>query len=266
MLSGFKAIGAVREDFGMMMMKVLRSGCARRLMLAFTLAFAPLGAMAQEAVDEVPAAPDAAAPAPAAPEAAPAAPAAPAGAAATRPQPPGTWAKYCNTDPATQKELCMVILELHANNGRTVASVSIRQVTGEDKISMVAAIPPGMLIQPGLRLMIDGGKPTFMKFGICFPNACYGELEINKDFIGLLKGGSKLVLTTLNTQGKPIAFPITLAGFTKVYDGRANPAPTTSDAAPAQSRADLENALQDAAEAQRKKLIEQQQKEAGQGN
>ena len=241
----------------MMMMNVLRSGCARRLMVAIALAFAPMGAMAQEASDEVPAVPDVVAPAPDA--------AAPAGAAAARPAqpPPGAWAKYCSSDPATQKELCMVIQELRANNGRTVASLSIRQVTGEEKISLVAAVPPGMLIQPGLRVMVDGGKPTFMKFGICFPNACYGELDINKDFIGLFKGGSKLVLTTLNTQGKPIAFPMTLAGFTKIYDGAAMTPPTTS-AAP--SAADLENALQARAEAQRKKLIEQQQKETGQAN
>ena len=238
-----------------MMMSVLNSKNARRLMVAVALAVVPLGAVAQEATEDAPAVPDAAAPAPdAAPAAAPAAPPA---------QPPqAAWTKYCSSDPATKKELCMVIQELRANTGRTVASLSVRQVTGEDKISLVAAVPPGMLIQPGLRIMIDSGKPTFMKFGICFPNACYGELEITTDYIGLLKGGGKLVLTTLNTQGKPIAFPMTLAGFTKVYDGKGvDPqaaAPATAD--------DLQDALQARAEKERQKLIEQQQKETGQTN
>ena len=68
-------------------------------------------------------------------------------------------------------------------------------------------------------MQIDDGAQTEMKYGICFPNACYGELEINDEFITKLKGGGKLILTTLNQQAKPVNFPMTLAGFTKAYDG-----------------------------------------------
>jgi invasion protein IalB len=171
------------------------------------------------------------------------------------------WTKLCNTDAATKKELCLVIQELKADTGQFIASATIRQVTGEEKISFIAAVPPGMLLQPGLRAQIDDGKQYEIKYGICFPNACYGELEVNAEFVEALKAGSKLTITTVTPQAKGVTFPMTLVGFTKAYDGEG------LDAAAAKARQDeLNKALQLRAEEARKKLIEQQQKEGGQTN
>ena len=141
-----------------------------------------------------------------------------------RPPPPpaapeSPWAKLCNTDPASGKELCLTIQEIRADTGQFIASATIRTIAGDAKKSLITAVPPGMLLQPGLRVQIDDGAQQEMKYGICFPNACYGELEINDEFITSLKGGGKLTLTTLNQQAKPVNFPMTLAGFTKAYDG-----------------------------------------------
>ena len=181
---------------------------------------------------------------------------------ATAQETPDTpWTKLCNTDPATSKELCLVIQELKADTGQFIASATIRQVTGDAKISFIAAVPPGMLIQPGLRVQIDQGKQYDIKYGICFPNACYAELEVNTDFVAAMKGGNQLTITTVTPQAKGVNFPMSLVGFTKTYDSKG------LDAAAAKARQDeLNKALQARAEEARKKLIEQQQKEAGQTN
>jgi invasion protein IalB len=190
--------------------------------------------------------------APAAPAAASAAPAAPDQGGST------AWVKLCNTDATTKKELCLVIQELHADSGQFIASATIRQVTGEDKMSLITAVPPGMLIQPGLRVQIDTGKQYEVSYGICFPNACYGELPIDQDFIAAMSKGKQIIVTTMSQQHKGVAFPMTLAGFKKVYDSKG------LDAKAAQQRQeDLNKALQARAEEARKKLIEQQQKESG---
>jgi len=194
-----------------------------------------------------------------APAAAPAAAAPPAAAAA--PDQGGgapAWVKLCNTDPSTKKELCLVIQELHADSGQFIASATIRQITGEDKISFIAAVPVGMLIQPGLRVQIDTGKQYEVGYGICFPNACYGELAIDQDFINAMQHGKQIIVTTMSQQRKGVAFPMTLAGFKKAYESKG------LDAKAAQQRQDdLNKALQARAEEARKKLIEQQQKEGG---
>jgi invasion protein IalB len=212
--------------------------------LIFGLALAPLAALAQDAP-----APDATAPAAAAPPAA-----APGGAASDQP----SWVKLCNTDPASKKELCLIIQELRAETGQFIASATIRQITGDPKISFIAAVPPGMLIQPGLRVQIDQGKQFPVKYGICFPNACYAELDVDDAFIASMKSGNQVIITTLSQQGKGVNFPLTLAGFTKAMEGKG------LDAAAAKARQDdLNKALQARAEEARKKLIEQQQKESG---
>ena len=182
-------------------------------------------------------------------------------AAPTAAQPNSPWVKLCDTDPASKRELCVVIQELRAETGQFIASATIRQITGEPKISFIAAVPPGMLLQPGLRAQVDDGKQYEIKYDICFPNACYGELEVNADFINSLKNGKQVVISAMSPQAKGRSFPLTLAGFTKAYDGKG------LDAAGQQARQEeLNKALQARAEEARKKLIEQQQKEGGQTN
>ena len=131
-------------------------------------------------------------------------------------------------------------------------------MTGQDKKAFVLAVPPGMLIQPGLRAKVDDGAETQVPFGICLPNACYGELEVNADFIASLKKGGQLTITVMNAQAKPVSFPITLAGFTKAYDGEG-----LDPSAMAKRQEDLNKALQQRIAEERKRLKEQQAKEDG---
>jgi invasion protein IalB len=171
------------------------------------------------------------------------------------------WAKVCNKDPSNGKELCLVIQEIRADTGQFIASATIRILAGEEKMTFIAAVPTGMLIQPGMRAQIDGGKQYELKYSICFPNACYADLEIDDAFVKELKGGGQLTVTTMNQQAKPVNFPMTLAGFTKAFDSKG------LDAAAVQQRQnELAEALARRAETTRQKLIEQQQKESGEAN
>jgi hypothetical protein len=83
-------------------------------------------------------------------------------------------------------------------------------------------------------------------------------MEINEDFLKAMKVGGELTITTLSAQGKSIAFPLTLADFTKVYDGQGVD-PTAGQA----KLEDLSKSLKAHAEQARQKLIEQQQQPTG---
>lgn len=170
------------------------------------------------------------------------------------PTPDAPWAKICNDNDG--KKLCLTIQEVTADNGQFIASVTVREIVGEEKKSFVVAVPPGMLLQPGMRAQVDNGKQYELSYGICFPNACYGELEVNSEFVNSMKRGGQLIITAMSSQAKPVSFPLTLTGFTKAYDGEGlNPAGL------AQSQQDLTKALQDRAAKAREKLKEQQAKE-----
>lgn len=163
------------------------------------------------------------------------------------------WVKVCNTDPKSKKEFCLVTQELRTDTGQFLAQAVVREVTGESRKLLHLAVPPGMLIQPGLRVQVDGGKQDEAKYTICFPNACIAEMVIDDTFIAGLKKGGKLIITTLNQQGKARPFDLTLKGFTRVYDGEAI---KPEELQAKQER--LQSELQKRAEAARQKLIEQQ--------
>lgn len=203
------------------------------------------------------------APAAFAQDAAPAdAPAAKAPAAAANAAPPvSPWIKECGQDPQSKKKLCITSQELRAETNQFIASLQIRQLEGEPKIALTAVVLTGQLIQPGLRVQVDQNKPAELKYVVCEPSVCYAQAEIDAAFISSMKKGSKVVAISLNPQGKPMVFPFSLAGFTKVVDGEG------LDRAAGKARRDaLQDQLQKNAEENRKKLIEQQNKERGSTN
>lgn len=182
------------------------------VLAAVALSAAAAPALAQEKKAPAPQAPAPAAPAQSGPGPMTATPPA-------APQP--GWVKICNTDPQVKKEVCLVSRDVKADTGQTIASIAIRQVTGEPKKFFLAAVPPGLLIQPGVRVAVDQNSPANGKYSICFPNACYAEIEVNDAFFNGLKKGTNLVVQAMNQQAKTVNFPVSLGGFTKAYDGPA---------------------------------------------
>ena len=134
------------------------------------------------------------------------------------PGPQPDWVKLCSTDPQSKKELCQTSRDLRAETGQTLASVAIRQDKGGKRL-LIMAIPPGMQIQPGVRVVIDQQPPVGGKFSVCFPNVCLAETDATDALIGVMKKGTTLNLQALNVQGRGVVFPIGLKGFGKALDG-----------------------------------------------
>ncbi|WP_420392696.1 invasion associated locus B family protein [Acuticoccus sp.] len=165
------------------------------------------------------------------------------------------WVKICNTDPAANKELCLITQELRTNSGQFLASAAIREFTGEARKSMLLSVPVGMVIRPGVQLQIDGGEPEKAEYQICFPNACYAERAIDQAFIERLKAGGKLRLVAYNQQGKQVRFDLTLIGFTSAYEGDG-----IDPDALQQKQATLQRELEQRAQEARDRLVAEQRR------
>jgi invasion protein IalB len=162
---------------------------------------------------------------------------------------PTPWTKICSKDPQANKEICLVSQDLRADTGQFLASVAIREVQGDPKKQFIVAIPPGMQLQPGLRVVIDQATPLPAKYSICFPNACYGDMDIDADFVGKLKKGQALTVQTINQIGRTVNFTLVLKDFGKAYDG-----PSIDPKVVEEQRLKLQEELQKKAEEARKKL------------
>jgi len=158
------------------------------------------------------------------------------------------WIKICQKD-GEGKSVCLVAKELRSANGELIASVAMRDTEGEPKKTLLIAVPPGVLIQPGMRVMIDKGKPEEVKYRICFPNACYGDIELSDQMTNDLKKGNVLIVTALNLQQKPSGYPFRLDTFKTALDS-AGVDPTAAQ----QSQEQLQQELQKRAEEAAKKL------------
>jgi invasion protein IalB len=157
----------------------------------------------------------------AAPAAAQQAAPAPAAAPAALPADLPPWIKTCDTDKASKKELCIVTQELRADSGTFIASATIRKVTGEKKYSLLATVPNGMLIKPGLKAQVDGNDPVTMVYVVCELHACLGVGDVDDAFVESMKNGKTLAFTAYSQQAKAVNFVMPLSGFGVALAGKA---------------------------------------------
>jgi invasion protein IalB len=162
---------------------------------------------------------------------------------------PTPWTKICSTDPEAKKEICLTSQDIRAETGQFLASVAVREVQDDPKKQFIVAVPPGMQLQPGLRVVVDQTTPMPAKYSICFPNACYGDMDIDAEFVGKLKKGQALTIQTINQIGRTVNFTLALKDFGKAYDG-----PSIDPKVVEEQRLKLQEELQKKAEEARKKL------------
>ena len=132
---------------------------------------------------------------------------------------PSPWTKICNRDPQANKEVCLVAQDIRAETGQFLASVAVREIEAEPKKQFIVAVPPGMQLQPGMRVVIDKNEPLPARYSICFPNACYGDMDIDAKFVDIMKKGQALTVQAINQVGRTVNFTLVLKDFAKAYDG-----------------------------------------------
>jgi invasion protein IalB len=162
---------------------------------------------------------------------------------------PTPWTKICSKDPQANKEVCLVTQEIRAETGQFLASIAIREVEGDPKKQFIIAVPPGMLLQPGMRVIVDQGQPQAARYAICFPNACYGDAEIGVEFIDSMKKGQQVTVQTINQIGRTVNFTLVLKDFAKAYDG-----PPIDPKVVEEQQKKLQEELQKRADEQRRRL------------
>jgi invasion protein IalB len=138
--------------------------------------------------------------------------------AAPAPQP--DWVKIC-----PEKDQCVVGRDLRADTGQTVASVALPLSGPQGKKALRVQLPVGLLLVPGVQVVVDQNQPVRGRYVICFPNSCFAEVPITDAFFNTMKKGTNLVVQAASNatdggqQPKTLNFPIGLDGLSKAIDG-----------------------------------------------
>ncbi len=141
------------------------------------------------------------------------------------------WVKLCEktpdltpndkTDAIKERNVCLTHHErIDGNTGLVLVSAAVRQVEGSDKEALMVMVPLGMALPPGAQVKIDENEPIKLQFTLCHASGCTAEAEVTKPLLEQMKNGKQLVVAAINLAGKPIGFPVPLAGFGAAYAGK----------------------------------------------
>lgn len=130
------------------------------------------------------------------------------------------WTKLCQPADAANnvKETCGITQQLFAETGQVLAVVTVIEEKGAQRLFRIA-VPFGMLLQPGLRVVIDQNAPIEVKYTICGQGGCLADMEANDEFIATMKKSKTLLVQMINHMGRTVNITFPLNDFGKSYDG-----------------------------------------------
>ena len=159
------------------------------------------------------------------------------------------WVKVC--PPKEQnggKELCVIQREFVSDEGQPVMAIAVYDTKGEAQRKVVFVVPPGFLLQPGLRFSVDNSKSEPARFQICL-QGCFAEALPKDDILNAMKRGNLLSVSLQNQFAREVVFQAPMTGFGKVFDG-----PGLDPAAYDQQQRQLREQMEKQAEERRRAL------------
>ena len=165
-------------------------------------------------------------------------------------QQPKGWFKVCEANKQTNKENCAINIQILNEKDVPIAQARVVEQKGAPAKLFTVIVPPGLLIQSGLRIQIDGTNLGTAKYQICTPRACIAEARFDGKLIAAMKRGQNLQIIGIGQDRKPAGFPVSLTGFTAAYDG---PSADPSKFLAAQEET-VQDKLRKATEARKKQL------------
>ena len=148
------------------------------------------------------------------------------------------WVKLCETVTiaGADKALCVTTHErLDGSTGMVLVSAALREIEGEGNQTLMAMVPEGVRLPPGLRISIyskeaweklqknenDESKAVGIKltYTLCRAGGCAAEVTATPSLISDLKRGGGLRVSATNAANEVISFLVPLVGFAEAYAG-----------------------------------------------
>jgi invasion protein IalB len=129
----------------------------------------------------------------------------------------GDWKTFCSKT-AEGGETCQIFQNLSTNKeGKQSPLLYIVMgylPEGEDPVARIR-LPLGILLQSGIAIRVDEGKPWTFPFSHCDQTGCWIYIRLNDDQLSAMKAGNKAFVTFADLKRKPYSVPISLNGFAK---------------------------------------------------
>mgnify|MGYP001811721943 FL=1 len=159
------------------------------------------------------------------------------------------WVKVCDKAPVpekgkdgkvvkAEKEVCITrYQQIDGNTGINLVTVGLQQVKGQDAPHLMIMVPLGMVLKAGVGVVVLNAdewktllkkekldekklKQMLLGFEHCIFEGCTARAQVKPEVVDSLKKGAGMLVMSVDIQGRPASFIVSLKGFTKAMDGK----------------------------------------------
>jgi len=170
------------------------------------------------------------------------------------------WVKLCEpvNVGGADRAICVTTHErIDGATGMVLVSAALRHVEGESAHTLMALVPEGMRLPPGLHVLIypkedwdkvqkgdiveqSRARTIKLAYTLCQRGGCAAEGDASPEVVAALKAGGGFVVMPVSAANKVVALSVPLAGFAEAYEG-----PPADNAEYAQIRTALMKQIED---------------------
>ncbi len=132
----------------------------------------------------------------------------------------GTWTVRCNDQQDKAVPSCdMSQAATKRDTGQTLLTTSFTYLPVQKKYVGQVVLPLGFLIQPGILIRLDE-KVDIKDWKVirCIERGCFVENAMDADALKPFRAGKGGVVVVINEEGKGVAYPLSLDGFSAALD------------------------------------------------
>lgn len=129
------------------------------------------------------------------------------------------WRLSCA--PRTVKKGTCVMQETIVQQGtrNVLAELNVTQKDGTDTLSVVT--PLGVLVSPGIGLLVGNSKPRLVPFKTCLEMGCVALTTIDPELSDAMSHNDTGKIIVVNSQGKRVPLSFSLRGYADALSARA---------------------------------------------
>jgi invasion protein IalB len=137
-----------------------------------------------------------------------------------KPAKPGEQPKPQKPEEMKKTNVCSTQVDLR--DGTTailVGRLAVRQMAGQPKPELLAMLPLGSAIPPGVLVKIDDKVSVKLAYMSCDQAGCYAEAAIEPALVDQMKTGKQIAYLGTDATGRARSFQLPLDDFAKAFDG-----------------------------------------------
>lgn len=129
---------------------------------------------------------------------------------------PPLWLISCSNqaNPAILTcEFSQSIVMTQGNQNQRVATVSFVKDVGQPQMTAVLTLPLGLSLPAGASVSVDGSVVAEAEFTSCGGQACQARVPVDMPWLGAMRGGTEMIVTTQSMDRQPVQFGFQLKDF-----------------------------------------------------